>query len=178
MPPTQVFNKSGAIKTGQIIVLAMVGGILAFGAIVIVISGPAGKPLPPGAIVSLILAAFGLLMLGLRLILPGMVTGQACQRMVSQTDRTHAEEADPWPDDDPRLNSAFLTATIIGSAVLEGGAFANLVAFLLEGQIYSLVVAGILLVGILWGLPTRSSFENWETRQRRRIGDLRSMPRH
>ena len=67
------------------------------------------------------------------------------------------------------------TTTIVGAALLEGAAFANLVAFMLEGQVYSLILAALMLVGILLAIPTRRRVEDWLEVQSRRIQEFRQM---
>ena len=56
----------------------------------------------------------------------------------------------PLPDtDEGKLLAVYQSKTILGAAILEGGAFANLVAYLLEGQVYSIVLAVLFMLGIL-----------------------------
>ncbi len=73
--------------------------------------------------------------------------------------------------------SVFVTRTIVGSALLEGGALANLIAYMLEGQWFSLVLGIVLALGIAAGVPTRDGVESWVERQLRRLDEIRSMPR-
>ena len=71
--------------------------------------------------------------------------------------------------------NCFLTKTIVGAAILEGGAFGNLVAYMLDGQIYSLVLAVLGIIGILAGFPTRRGVDEWLERQLRRVKEMRDL---
>ena len=70
---------------------------------------------------------------------------------------------------------AFQTVLIIRSALLEGGTFFALIAFMLERQAPSLVVAGVLILALVSGLPTRSKVEEAIESERRQIEQLRQM---
>jgi hypothetical protein len=56
------------------------------------------------------------------------------------------------------------TATIVGCALFEGGAFANLVWYMNTGELLHLAMAGLLLLGILARFPLPGACE-------RRIAD-------
>lgn len=177
MTSNQLPTKSAVLRTSQIIVLALCSGILFFGILAVVINGLPVEIFRSGAVVSLVMAVFGLSMLITRFIVPGAMAAQAWRQIVEQEDGSTADMLGSLADDAPRINQAFLTTTIVGSAILEGGALGNLVAYLAEGQLYSLVLAGVLLLGILAGFPTRNTYDNWLARQRQRASDFQSLPR-
>jgi hypothetical protein len=65
--------------------------------------------------------------------------------------------------------------TIVGGAILEGAGFCNLTAYLIEGQMYSLALAGLLIVAILAGIPTRSALDGWLEKTRHRMQEIRAL---
>jgi len=71
----------------------------------------------------------------------------------------------PGPNDSAEasaVRSAFVaiqTATIVGCALFEGAAFANLMAYFLDAELVHLAVAGIALVCILAHFPIASRIE-------------------
>ena len=77
--------------------------------------------------------------------------------------------------DEGKLMQMFLTKSIIGAAILEGGAFANLIAFMLDGQIYSLVIAILFALGILMSFPTRNGMSEWLDNQMRRLQETQHL---
>ena len=79
--------------------------------------------------------------------------------------------------DDEKLLLAFLQKTVLGGAVLEGAACANLVAFLLEGQVYSIALGFLLLMAILAGFPARGGMEEWLERAARQVQEIRDLSR-
>lgn len=59
-------------------------------------------------------------------------------------------------------NQEFQSTTILGAGLFEGGAFANLVAFMTGGEVFNLLAAAALLLGIVSLFP-------WLRRCERRI---------
>src|SRR5262249_15847899 len=85
---------------------------------------------------------------------------------------SRAGEGQP-SDDVWRWWTLYQTRMLIRAAPVEGAAFLNLIAFLVEGQAFSLGIAlGLLLVLILQ-FPTRDGVERWIETQRERIAQER-----
>ncbi len=61
----------------------------------------------------------------------------------------------------PGTVQVYQTTLIIGAALLEGPAFLNLIAYMLEHQIYSFATAAVLLVFLLLKFPTIARVEDW-----------------
>src|SRR5581483_670179 len=62
--------------------------------------------------------------------------------------------------------AVYQTRTIVGAALLEGGAFFLLVAYMAEGAPWVLVVAAVLWIAMAWlHFPTRDKVEAWVTDQ-------------
>jgi hypothetical protein len=71
--------------------------------------------------------------------------------------------------------NGYQSALIIRSALLEGAAFFCLVAYMLEHNALSLAGAGMMLLFMLFGFPTRSKVEEAIETERTTIEQLRQM---
>ena len=60
-----------------------------------------------------------------------------------------------------RLPQLYQTQLIIALAMLEGSAFFNLIAYLIEGNWFSLGIAGFMLALMALMFPTENRFESW-----------------
>ena len=56
-----------------------------------------------------------------------------------------------------------------GCAMLEGAAFLSILAFMLEGRWYCLAGALLMILGILYHMPTVSRVQSWLDEQTRQI---------
>jgi hypothetical protein len=70
------------------------------------------------------------------------------------------------------LVGRYQTKLIIGMAILEGAAFYNLIAYMMEGQQISLVMTGLLVAIMATKFPTRGGLENWLTDEAKSIDEL------
>ena len=59
----------------------------------------------------------------------------------------------------------FQTQHIIAVAFLEGAAFAALVAYMIDGEVVSVIVGAVLLLVIAMRFPTQARIEQWIQRQ-------------
>ncbi len=167
------------VRTLQIIVAALASGVLMFALITVFRPGGGFKPWDTNAIVSVILAIVSIGMIPARWFVPAILVQAATRQIAlagtsSNTARDHQPAA--TDDDEFRLLAVFQTRTIIAGAILEGTALMNLVAFLLEGQAYSFVLALLCLAGILAGFPTQHAVTGWLEHQLRRVREMRDMP--
>jgi|GEM_PF-1862528 hypothetical protein len=145
------------IRVLRIIVFSLAAGVVGFGVFAIVqnASRPqafAGKLDFPGIIV----VGMGLF-LGLQgLILPGILF-----RFVKPNPAMASQFAAHSPDVAHVLmiQNRIQTATIVGCALFEGGAFANLFWYLTTAELLHLVMAGLLLLGILVRFPLPGACE-------------------
>jgi hypothetical protein len=100
-------------------------------------------------------------------VVPGVVAGRMRQAIVDG----NAPQALPLSANAAELENvvplaaSYLTRLIIGDALLEGAAFFNLVAYLIEQQVFSLAVAGALLLIILAQFPSLSRLTDWVERE-------------
>ncbi len=169
----------GLLRTAQLIIGALASGVFFFLIIVTLFLGARVQPFDVSAMISLVMAGFALASIPTRLLVPGLVVNTNCRKIAQGTWVSVQRQPNaPLPEtDEGKLLQVYLSKTIIGAAILEGGAFANLVAFMLEGQIYSIVLAVLLLLGILAAFPTRTGLTEWVESHLRRVQEFRSTKR-
>lgn len=150
-------QRTNQVRALQITVGALLLGIVVFGGIVVylresgVLAMRADLP-----IVSIVAAGYLATVLVLRPLLLA-TTLRAAERRFAETG-TNSESA--WL-------SVFGGQTLTGAALLEGGAFLFLVAYLLEGQPWALAGAGVMLGLIAYcHFPTHERVERFLARVR------------
>lgn len=97
----------------------------------------------------------------------GLLAGLVClvtQRPVGAMLRRQAKAPD-------QRMGAYMTATLVSAAILEGGAFFNLVLYMLERSPWSLAMAALLWVALLFKTPSRQRVESWLEGEERRAKD-------
>lgn len=136
------------IKMMQIIAASLVVGVVAFALIAVFVVGALDEP-PESMLISAIAAGFAAVVFVLHLVIPPLV--------ISQQARAARGE---------QLYGVYLTKMILGLALLEGAAFFNIVAALIEHNWWSLAIAGGLAFWMLALFPTRTRVDHWiETQQ-------------
>lgn len=130
------------VRTMQIIVGAMAMGCVMFAIIVLVVLHP--QPVNGQPTIAYIAAAAGLV---------GLIAGTIVPRIMAGSQ--------------PATAAGYQTSLIIGLALFEGAAFFNLIAFLVEGQMFSLAVAVVLIAAIIMALPTVGRVQDWIDARRR-----------
>jgi hypothetical protein len=167
----QNFTPANVLRVAQILVLAMVAGVLVFGVITLVV-GAGFQPMQDEAIISLAMVLFAITAVLARLFVPSLVTRTSCQQIVDRSGAAGMPGSGEPVVDDNQLAALFLKEKIIANALLEGACFALLVAFMLEGQAYTLGLAVLLVIGLAAGFPTQSSLDNWLQDKRRMLRDM------
>jgi hypothetical protein len=173
-------------RTCQIIVGALVMGVLTFLAIVVFLNVGAGNPAPGQGIGGAALPLPGggslPLMTALAVVLGiiGLVMSFTVPRVfVAGTRRTIAREAPPattarkasepaqvYPAGDTgRLLPVYTTQLIMGAAIAEGMAFFAAIAYMLEHHPIALGTAIVLLGGLIARFPTADRVNAWLDRQ-------------
>ncbi len=177
MQESDTKGRAGLIRTAQLIVGSLASGVVIFLVIVVVIMQAPLRPFDPQAVVSLTMAAFALTCIPGRLFVPGLIVNAGCQKIaLGLWPPLSRQSHSPLPDtEEGPLMQLFLTKTIIGAAILEGGALGNLVAYMIEGQIYSLALAVLGIIGILAAFPTRRILDEWLERHMRRVQEMRDL---
>jgi hypothetical protein len=153
---------AASIRTPRIVVTAMAMGVLAFLVVVLMLPPRADRGEP---LVAYIAVAFAVVALAASMALSKMVAKKSVQRILAERasvadDRFQGGVNDQTLD---KLLGVFSTKLIIYCALLEGGAFFNLVAYLIDGQVINLYAVGALLVMMAIGFPTLGGAEDWIT---------------
>lgn len=130
------------VRAMQIIVFALAMGVVTFGVVVALVIQPKQTE---EVFLAYVGAAAGAIAIPAALVVPRIFASQ--QPITPQT---------------------YQAKIIIGAAILEGTAFLNLTAYMIEGHLYSLAVAGVLLLLILMHFPTVGGVEDWLTARKRR----------
>lgn len=137
------------VKILRIITLMLVLGVTTFGLIVVFAMGalnPANAA-PAGQLtMSYLGAAFAAIVFVLHMIIPNIIAGQSILNGNASVSS---------------MLNVYRSRTIVALALLEGGAFMNLIALMMEHQWWSLAIAGGLVFWMLARFPTRYMIENW-----------------
>jgi hypothetical protein len=145
------------VRAYQIVIMALLIGILTFAGIALILWDQGQVPLAPGVWpLAYVALGFGGMILLARLVFLPAVTAAARKRLRADPDVTTA-----------KLFGLFGSRMITGAALLEGGAFMFLITFLMLGAPWAL--AGGLGFGVLMAVlhfPTRERVEQWIARQR------------
>jgi len=131
------------VRVMQIITLAMAMGVLMFGLTVLLVMRPEEADQEP-------FIAY----LGFGLAIPAAIASFVVPRIITNSQSPTTE--------------TYQTGLIIGLALLEGAAFLNIMAYMIEGTIYSLGVAAVLLVLLLARFPTVVGVSDWIEQRTRR----------
>ena len=136
------------VRALQIITGSLVMGVLLLAAIAVVGLGVLAPP-PQGLILSGIGVVFAVAAFVMHLVVPAIIARQ----------QARSAEGDA-------LHGIYQQKTIVGLAILEGAAFFNLVALIVEHNWWSLAIAGGLVFWMLAMFPTKTSVDQWvETQQ-------------
>lgn len=146
--PKYAIHPLSMIRTSQIITVALIAGVVIFAlaAQLLLPDGPAPQPF-----IAWIALAFAVPLIALRYVIPGMLVKASLKDA-----RQNIGHFTP-----NQLRPVFQTRLILGLAMLEGAAFFNLVAYLLERQWFSMAAAGVLVLLMVMMFPTLNQYENW-----------------
>lgn len=134
-----------ALTVCKIIAGALVFGVVAFAAVVIALR--LGESPANAALVSYIAAGFAAVAVVARQVILGVLGGR------TGTSQHGGGTAG--------VLALYQTRMIVGLALLEGAAFFNLVAYMLEGHWWTLAVVAALLAWMLAAFPTRTRLRRW-----------------
>lgn len=136
-------NMNQQVRAMQIITLALAMGIVVFAVVLLTVIRP--EPREDEPMFVYLGVGFGLIATVAGFLVPRLVASQL-----------------------PTSLQTYQTTLIVGAAVFEGGAFFNLMAYMLEGQIVSVAIAGVLMLFILLLFPTVGRVQEWLTNRERR----------
>jgi hypothetical protein len=165
--PNLPFGPTMRLRTMRIIVFAMCLGILLFlGLALYLRSTGEYEQKEPTLTLSYFTAGLAVLCVVMSVVVPAL--------MESAWRRTAPRELGPAPPPgelsaaEVRWWGLYQTRLIVRSALLEGPCFALLVAYLIEGQLWTVAVAVVVLLLLAAGFPTESGVRDWVERQRSR----------
>lgn len=161
--------------TVQIIIGALAFGVLAF-AIVVILMQPEQADADESGINSLMAAGAAVVALLMLMVVPKILQSNMRQSIV---DGNFLVKNIPAPvatelGDFGSLTAMYQVTLIVGAAILEGAAFYNLIAYMLEHQSINLLFAVGLLIAILFKFPTRGGIESWINDEQTLIAELRA----
>jgi hypothetical protein len=164
----------GPLLTLRIIVFALAAGVSAFAAFVI--SQNLGKPhVVAGKLdaAGMVFVVFGLMAIPLGIVVPRIIfaAGRGA-KPINLPAGIPPEQAGTW-----MILQRIQTSTIIGCAIFEGAAFANVFGYMQSRDLVYLALAGVLLVGILAHFPSMGSFERRIEDEQRRINENEALGR-
>ncbi len=166
------------VRTPQIIVGAMVAGLLVFLVIVLVVIQHGMPGLPEVAtILNSVAIAFALTAVLARLFVPGMIVARA-RRQIAQgawqvplPDQPQSRFSQAMQEQSARFTEqtgdaggllfVFQTKTIVACALLEGPAFFAFISYMLGRSPLALLLGGLLILGVALHFPTRSGVIHW-----------------
>jgi hypothetical protein len=160
------------VRTMQIIVAALAGSVVIFLVIVLFVRPLDQPPKPLDQQVATLYFGIPYLVaiLFAHFVVPGIIVSSARRRVARGNLPSYlAPPGAPPQGETQLLCGVYQVSLILGAALLEGAAFFALVAYLLEGNPWSLAAAGLLVLGLLLKIPTRSRLQNWVEGQRDRL---------
>lgn len=160
-------NTENVVRVAQIIAGALVLGVLMFAGVAVAIS--IGKPAAARPVVTYVALVVAGMMIVARYFVPKSMASAQRRQAADAGTRGDAEE---WT----ALGMVYQTKTIVAFALLEGAAFLCLIAYTLEAQWVALAMAGVLLLLMAAGFPTRGQFETWAEGQRQMMAFDRHEP--
>jgi hypothetical protein len=168
-----------ALRRLQIIVAGIIAGCLVFLGVVLVIAKPPDLDRQP--MLSYAALACAALAIVSRIVLVAALTTVGRRAIGRELPSSARDGAGPPADQRPSMDlvhsiwGLFTMRTICAAAILEGAAFFLAVAYLLEGFWPAPVAAGLLIVGLLLHVPTRSGMVRWSEAQLRLLDEERQM---
>jgi len=170
-----------AVQTMQIIVGALAAGVVSFLVVVLVLAQQQPGPPPNEPRITYIAVVVAFVAFIVALIFPGIILRSQRQAILAGNPAPQAGSPGAPPLGTARdlgpLVAGYQTSLIIRSALLEGAAFFCLVAYMLERQTLSLVVAGVMLLFLLSKFPSRSKLEGAIENEWTTIEQFRQMGR-
>jgi hypothetical protein len=159
------------VRTGQIIVGAMASGVLIFLVVVFLLvgrGGPQANPRPQGlnSLITFIALGYSVIALALWRLVPPVFTTASIRAMARRRGPLHP----PKPAvDTAELARLHLPQMIVGTAILEGAAFFDAIAYLIEGNPLALGAALVLCGALLFCFPTLTGVEGWIDLQKEKL---------
>jgi len=146
----------GAVRGMQIVAAALMIGAFNFLFVVVLTNGGDVFGLKQPALITVIAAVIGAIMIGAHFTVPGMIARSQLKTAASQGLTGQDEESQ-----NEKALLVYRTQLIVGLALLEGAAFLNLAALMIDKSVSSLAVFGLLICLMLLKFPTRTKVTWW-----------------
>ncbi len=165
-----------AVRTMQIIALALILGVIVFG-LVVLLGGIGAQEPAETPILAIIAAIAALISVIAAPLVSKMIVSRMRQAVVAgkQFNAGGSKSIPEAVGEVGSLVTIYQTQQIISRAILEGAAFINLAAYMTESQPMSLVFAVFLLIAMCFKFPTRGYLEKWVHEEMTAIEQLRSL---
>jgi hypothetical protein len=166
------------IRTMRIILAALIAGVLFFMGFVLFQRQTGNQPPAPEVpVITFIALANAFVILIVSFILPSLFAASLRRGLAMRPGEPKARGTTAGVDasDTVRLCMIWTTRTIIRAALLEGGAFFLLIAYLVEGMEVSIIVAAVFLAGLAWLFPKRAGVDSWIEQQRYLLAEERTI---
>lgn len=161
-----------SLLTMQIIAGALINGVVVFFVIAVFVLSPQVNNDPP--LIAYIALGVGCLAVVMSFAIPNLIMASTKKSLIKGKPIN-------LPDNyQGATNVGFLgplvgmyqTKLIISMAILEGAAFFNLIAYIIEGQRMSLIMTGLLVAIMATKFATRGGLENWLADEAKSIDEL------
>jgi hypothetical protein len=161
------------LQTMRIILLALVLGCVFFLIVVLILRASNNLANDTAPMMTAMAFVFGAVSWVLSVVIPRRVAAlwrKQIARGVAPSGQSSpanpvAGEQRSGMEDARSLCVLYQSQMIIGAAMLEGAIFFNLIAYMMEGDPFSLGVALALLLALIWRIPTRNGVENFLVEQ-------------
>lgn len=163
------------VRTMRIIVFALVTGASIFAVLVVVLR--LGDNFPPNGqlLFTLISVFYAAMMFLIHFFFPNRIAANARRDIVEGKKMEMFDKMGvDIPGDLGKLCAIFRVRLIIGAALLEGSVFFSLMAFLIEGQLVTLIVAILFIVGLALKFPSQEGLERWLEEQQELLEQTRA----
>jgi len=148
-------TQAASPATCMVIAFALIMGVVTFAAVAgVALNQPA--PVVEQPFISIGAAGMGAMMFVLSFFVPGMVGSQNLQALKNRG----------YPVTEAELLQVYQLKLIIRYALLEGGAFLNLIAFMVEHQTWSLGIVGVIVGVMILLFPTPGRIHYWIKEQK------------
>lgn len=151
-----------SVRGMQIVVAALVMGVVMFAAITVFISRDAKPDEQP--VVAFMGLAFAAIVLVAREIVSKVTVTSARRKIANGSWQPRQQTVRPVPKDltpEEKLLFTYQSRLIVKAALLEGVAFFNLIAFVIHQQWWSFAIAAVFAAINLSTFPTRDGLLSW-----------------
>jgi hypothetical protein len=154
------------LMTAGILTFSLIAGVVIFAAIVLLVlrSGRLfeGEWWSPTGTLTLVGLGTALAMIVLSMVLPPLIERRAlASRLTGPVSNEVTPGFEDWGPGAAELLPVLMTGHIVRLALLEGAALLNLIVYIQEGKVWSLVAAGVLIVLMISTLMTETRVRGW-----------------